>query len=292
MFYDWSTGASSSTIVPPLPPKDKRKKHFDAALAIPAPAPKPTVAVRRQATLELHKRRAAKTQGLVHLASEVQARPVSAAAAAKTTQFDIKKTLDIEKTNPGVKEVPAHKVPPATKQLREQLGVLRKDPTGSQPLHTAAANGNLRACRALLTAGADATASNTFGSTALHYAAANGRPAVAVLLLHKGAELGARTGGGKTPMMYAKERVPFTSVSSAAQMLCLLTAARRAKAQGLPRENIVAAADAAYKVAAAAVELGRQPTDPIAAPNGVLPEPVEEASAVAGAAASLAIAAR
>ena len=76
----------------------------------------------------------------------------------------------------------------AEKTLRQQLGIARGDSLGSHPLHSAAANGNVKACLALIEAlrpapeaAADVSARNFFNSTPLHYAAANGRAKVALL---------------------------------------------------------------------------------------------------------------
>ena len=75
-----------------------------------------------------------------------------------------------------------------------------------QPLHAAAANGNVEIARLLLDAGAPVDTPQPNGFTALHAAAFHGNTALALLLLERGAGRTARTDEGKTPADIAAAR--------------------------------------------------------------------------------------
>lgn len=288
----------------PLPTKVEVRRAAERALAEPDAAPNPSVDVRRKAAALLHERRGGsrRTPGLHVLASALDTH-VSATEKLRKKLGRMPTRQEVEefrkKERRAMEDALAvtrkearalHAEPAEPKELlRAQMGVLKRDACRSHPLHTAAASGNVRAVRALLAAGANARVSNVYMSTPLHLAASNGRTKVAVLLLEAGAELDAPTEGGKTPIEYARERVPFTSVASAAEMLMLLRCAARAEQEGLSRAAVVAAAAAAGAAAYAAVEHAREPQDALAATSGKLPKEVVAAAEVAGGAAAAAI---
>ena len=194
--------------------KRERQRAMKLAAKPPPPATKPLVEVRRDAALLMQKRRAgqlhdrrdanrdaAVTTGLHQLSSwhgDWQ-RP-----AAKV-KVDVDWTLVIARvprTSSAHNRASSHSdnaLPTKEELLRKSFGVMRPDapPDHSYPLHTAAARGNLAACRALIDGRADVAAQNAYGSTALHYAAVNGRAAVAVQLLKAGAPLGVSNITGK-----------------------------------------------------------------------------------------------
>ena len=300
----WHEGMSVYEGIPPLPTKRERRRAAEKALAEPDAAPKPSVEVRRKAAELLHERRGGsrKTPGLHILASALDT-DVGATeklrkllgrmpSSQELAEYKVKERRAMEGALAVTrKEARALRAEPAEPKelLRTQMGVLRPDACRSQPLHTAVASNNVRAVRALLTAGADARVCNIYRSTPLHLAASNGRAKVAVLLLEAGAELEAKTVGGKTPKDYAQERVPFTSVASAAEMLMLLRCAARAEQDRLSRAAVVASAAAAGAAAVAAVENAREPQDALAATSGRLPKEVVDAAELAGAAAAAAI---
>jgi len=74
------------------------------------------------------------------------------------------------------------------------------NPRGVTPLMRASGAGHEGVVRALLAAGADATAAAKDGTTALHAACGGGREAVARLLVAAGADVGASDRAGKTPL--------------------------------------------------------------------------------------------
>jgi ankyrin repeat protein len=81
-------------------------------------------------------------------------------------------------------------------QIRAEL---RKD-CPDQPLHHAAAKGNVRLCELLLLRGAEINAPGDQGATPLHRAAENGHRAVVNLLLRYEADLDALDDRGFTPL--------------------------------------------------------------------------------------------
>jgi hypothetical protein len=74
-----------------------------------------------------------------------------------------------------------------------------------QPIHAAAANGNVRVVEALLQHGADANARQQGDFTALHTAAMDGNEEMARLLLEHGADPTAQDSRGRTPLDLARE---------------------------------------------------------------------------------------
>ncbi len=74
-----------------------------------------------------------------------------------------------------------------------------------QPIHAAAANGNVRVIEALLQHGADVNARQQGDFTALHAAAMDGHEAMARLLLDHGADPSATDSRGRTPLDMARE---------------------------------------------------------------------------------------
>ena len=98
-------------------------------------------------------------RGLHLLASDVEAAKLAKPAAARDIHFALalqrgRPSSAPAKGAPAVaaasKPTPAQEA--AEKTLRQQLGIARGDSLGSHPLHSAAANGNLKACLALIEA--------------------------------------------------------------------------------------------------------------------------------------------
>ena len=81
-----------------------------------------------------------------------------------------------------------------------------RNPMHIQPIHAAAAGGNLAIVAALLDAGADVNARQQRDFTPLHTAADSGSVALAQLLLDHGADRAARTADGQTPFDIAAEK--------------------------------------------------------------------------------------
>lgn len=77
------------------------------------------------------------------------------------------------------------------------------DVYGRTPLHGAAHCGHLADVRALLAAGANASAADDNGWTPLHFAAQESQVAAAELLLDAGAEIDAVDSHGNTPLLKA-----------------------------------------------------------------------------------------
>jgi ankyrin repeat protein len=81
--------------------------------------------------------------------------------------------------------------------------VTRNDMT-NQPLHAAAAGGNVNICRKLIAAGADVNARQHGGFTALHEAALRGDRVMVELYLESGADVSLRENEGKTALAIAE----------------------------------------------------------------------------------------
>src|SRR5262245_39121835 len=79
-----------------------------------------------------------------------------------------------------------------------------RDSRGATPLMHAAAFGNLETLKALIDAGADVNARNTFDATALLWAARD--PEKARLLVEHGADVNAISKQGRTPLMIASQQ--------------------------------------------------------------------------------------
>ena len=75
---------------------------------------------------------------------------------------------------------------------------------GIQPIHAAAANGNLNILRHLLTQGADPNARQQTGLTPLHTAAHSNNAQMAQLLLEFGADPSLTDDSGQTPAALAQ----------------------------------------------------------------------------------------
>lgn len=82
--------------------------------------------------------------------------------------------------------------------LSPKVNAIAKNPMRVQPLHSAAAGGDLRLCALLINHGADVNARQQGGFTPLHAAAQNGNPALVDALLRAGADVDARTDDGKS----------------------------------------------------------------------------------------------
>lgn len=85
------------------------------------------------------------------------------------------------------------------------LCVDERDEAGETPLIVAAERGDAPLARALLEAGADATAASASGWTALHGAAECGSVATIEMLAEAGADVSAQAGSGKTPLDIARQ---------------------------------------------------------------------------------------
>lgn len=81
--------------------------------------------------------------------------------------------------------------------------VTRND-MANQPLHAAAAGGNVSICRKLIAAGADVNARQHGGFTPLHEAAHRGDVAMVELYLESGADVSLRENEGKTALAIAE----------------------------------------------------------------------------------------
>jgi ankyrin repeat protein len=82
--------------------------------------------------------------------------------------------------------------------------VTRND-MANQPLHAAAAGGNVRICEKIIAAGADVNARQHGGFTPLHEAALRGDEAMAELYLRAGADRSLLADDGKTALDIARE---------------------------------------------------------------------------------------
>lgn len=266
--------------MPTLPSREARREA--AARALEAPVDDGSLLSLRNKTAKMvHNRRMKQPEKVWEIKDISVPHRLSLHQLAANATHDLKYVIAVD--------VRRETHQPAVKMLRKQLGVNRRDSSGSYPLHSAAANGNLGACKSLCDTGAEVAATDVYGSTALHVAAANGRSGVAVFLLRRGAQLGAQTAGGKTPLHYANERVPFSALASAAEMVMLLTAAAQAQAEQLSPRAVATVAEAAGRAAKMAVERWRDPQDPLAATGGKVPAPVVAVSKRAGEAAVNAI---
>lgn len=90
------------------------------------------------------------------------------------------------------------------------VNAVAKNDARIQPIHAAAANGNLTVLKALLEHGADANVRQAGGFTALHTAADNGSVEMAQLLLDYGADPTLASDDGQTPSALAKEKGEHT----------------------------------------------------------------------------------
>ncbi|SVA93070.1 uncharacterized protein METZ01_LOCUS145924, partial [marine metagenome] len=70
----------------------------------------------------------------------------------------------------------------------------------ADPIHRAAAKGDLAGVQAELDKGADVNAKNDDGATPLHHAAEKGHKEIVELLINKGADVNAKNLDGKTPL--------------------------------------------------------------------------------------------
>ena len=70
----------------------------------------------------------------------------------------------------------------------------------ADPIHRAAAKGDLAGVQAELDKGADVNAKNDDGATPLHHAAEKGHKEIVELLINKGADVNAKNVDGKTPL--------------------------------------------------------------------------------------------
>jgi hypothetical protein len=86
------------------------------------------------------------------------------------------------------------------KQDPEQIRAALREDCPDQPLHHAAAKGNLRICQLLFRRGAEIDAPGDKGATPLHRAAENGHRAVADFLLRNEADPDAADDRGLTPL--------------------------------------------------------------------------------------------
>ena len=86
------------------------------------------------------------------------------------------------------------------------VAAVTRNDMANQPLHAAAAGGNLRICEKLLAAGADVNARQHGGFTALHEAAHRGDAAMVELYLRSGADKSLLADDGKTALDIARER--------------------------------------------------------------------------------------
>ncbi|WP_396269645.1 ankyrin repeat domain-containing protein [Ideonella sp.] len=77
------------------------------------------------------------------------------------------------------------------------------DGYGRSPLHYAAADGELKKCKELLTAGADPNTQDDNGRTPLHFAAQANAAEVAAALIEAGAVLDSTDAYGNTPLSTA-----------------------------------------------------------------------------------------
>jgi hypothetical protein len=82
----------------------------------------------------------------------------------------------------------------------EQVRAVLREDSRDQPLHHAAAKGNLRICEFLISCDADVNASGDDGATPLHRAAEQGHRAVAGLLLRNEADPYVHDDRGLTPL--------------------------------------------------------------------------------------------
>jgi ankyrin repeat protein len=80
-----------------------------------------------------------------------------------------------------------------------EVGPQTRSRVGDTPLHIAVIQGDVRAIKLLLDAGADIHALGETGYTALHYAVAHGRPEAVRALLERGADTQLCSGIGETP---------------------------------------------------------------------------------------------
>ena len=96
---------------------------------------------------------------------------------------------------------------------------------GVTPLHAAAWQGRIEACRRLIDAGADFRRKTTPGWTPLHYAARHSRLEIISLFLELGCDIDARTTKGITPLHLALElstpKVALQLIDSGADVLIL-----------------------------------------------------------------------
>ncbi len=94
---------------------------------------------------------------------------------------------------------------------------------GVVPLHVAAWQGNMVACRRLIDAGADVRKKTSAGWTPLHYAARHGRLEFISLFLAEGCDVNARDAKGMTPLHLALEfttpKVALFLIDSGADVL-------------------------------------------------------------------------
>jgi hypothetical protein len=88
----------------------------------------------------------------------------------------------------------------------EQIRAVQSDDRPDQPLHHAAALGNLRICQLLVRRNADVNTPGDKGATPLHRAVEHGHRTVADFLLRNEADLDARDERGFTPLHVAVRR--------------------------------------------------------------------------------------
>ena len=74
------------------------------------------------------------------------------------------------------------------------------NPEADRALLNAANDGNIKAVKQHLAAGADVNAKSKFGRTPLHHAAVDGRKEIAELLIAQGADVNAKIADGYTPL--------------------------------------------------------------------------------------------
>ena len=104
--------------------------------------------------------------------------------------------------NTPLHEAALHRTPSPVVQLLldSKANVHATQHGNNTPLHMAAVCGNTNGLAALIAAGADLTAQNSFGSTPLHVAVFNGNLRNCGALLAAGADRDARDNQGRTPL--------------------------------------------------------------------------------------------
>lgn len=90
----------------------------------------------------------------------------------------------------------------------------KKGKYGTNALHIASENGNLKLVKSLIDVGCDCNVKSDYGYTPLHYASKNGKYEVVEILISAGANVNAKNSSGYTPLHCSSDKGYFDIVKS------------------------------------------------------------------------------